>query len=58
MDRTVARLNIEHYRKLLVTKLDEMKRRTLQRLLAEEKAKLASLESGGVTLAEVPRGSG
>lgn len=58
MDRTVARLNIEHYRKLLVTKLDEMKRRTLQRLLAEEEAKLASLESGGVTLAEVPRGSG
>jgi hypothetical protein len=44
MDRTVARLNVEHYRKLLVTELDETKRRTLQRLLAEEEAKLAALE--------------
>ena len=46
MDRTVARLNVAHYRKLLATELDETKRRTLQRLLADEEAKLASLESG------------
>ena len=40
-DRTVAHLNIEHYRRLLATETDEMRRRTLQRLLAEEEAKLA-----------------
>ena len=41
MDRTVARLNIEHYRRLLVKEPDETRRQTLQRLLAEEEAKLA-----------------
>ena len=44
MDRTVARLNIEHYRKLLETETDEKKRATLTRLLAEEEAKLAALD--------------
>jgi hypothetical protein len=43
MDRTVARLNIEHFRKLLAEEADEGKRKTLLRLLAEEEAKLASL---------------
>ena len=43
MDRTVARLNVEHCRRLLATELDEGKRRMLQRLLAEEEAKLAAL---------------
>lgn len=42
MDRSVARLNIEHYRKLLATETDETRRQTLVRLLAEEEAKLAS----------------
>ena len=42
MDRAVARLNIEHYRKLLATETDEARRQTLLRLLAEEEAKLAS----------------
>jgi len=42
MDRTVARLNIEHYRKLLATETDETRRRTLQKLMAEEEAKLAA----------------
>jgi len=42
MDKRVARLNIDHYRKLLATESDETKRRTLQQLLAEEEAKLAS----------------
>jgi hypothetical protein len=44
MERTVARLNIEHYRRLLTTELDMAKRDTLQRLLAEEETKLAALE--------------
>jgi hypothetical protein len=43
MDRTVAHLNIEHYRKLLTREMDETTRQTILRLLAEEEAKLASL---------------
>jgi hypothetical protein len=43
MDRTVARLNIEHFRKLLAEERDATQRQTLCRLLAEEEAKLASL---------------
>jgi len=42
VDRKVARLNVEHFRKLLATETDQIKRRTLSRLLAEEEAKLAS----------------
>ncbi len=45
MDRTVARLNIEHYRRLLATETDESKRKMLQKLLAEEEAKLAQHEA-------------
>ena len=41
MDRTVARLNIEHYRRLLAKEPDEAKRQVILRLLAEEEAKLA-----------------
>jgi len=44
MDRSVARLNIEHYRRLLATETDESRRNTVLRLLAEEEAKLANLE--------------
>jgi len=40
MDRTVARLNIEHFRRLIAEETDEMRRQLLQRLLAEEEAKL------------------
>ncbi len=43
MDKTVARLNIEHFRKKLAVEKDEGKRQVLLRLLAEEEAKLASL---------------
>ena len=43
MDKTVARLNVEHYRKLLATEQDEARRRTILRLLAEEEAKVAAL---------------
>jgi hypothetical protein len=40
VDRTVARLNIEHYKRLLARETDENRRQTLLRLLAEEEAKL------------------
>jgi hypothetical protein len=43
MDRTVARLNIEHYRRLLETETDEAKRQIIVRLLAEEEAKLEGI---------------
>ncbi|MGB6350767.1 MAG: hypothetical protein WBG10_12145 [Pseudolabrys sp.] len=42
MDRYVARLNIEHYRKLLAAEPDEAKRQTLIRLQAEEELKLTA----------------
>jgi hypothetical protein len=41
VDRTVADLNIAHFKKLLSTEVDPDKRRTIERLLAEEEAKLA-----------------
>jgi hypothetical protein len=44
MDRSVARLNIDHYRRLLATETDETKRQTILRLLAEEEAKLAAAQ--------------
>lgn len=40
MDRTVADLNIVHFKKLLSTEVDPVKRQTLERLLAKEEAKL------------------
>jgi hypothetical protein len=45
MDKAVARLNIEHYCKLLAKEVDEARRQTIARLLAEEEAKLAALEN-------------
>jgi hypothetical protein len=41
--RDIARLNIEHYGKLLSSPLDEQTRRTVEKLLADERAKLAEL---------------
>lgn len=41
MDKTVADLNIAHFRKLLSAETDPAKRQTIERLLAEEEAKLA-----------------
>ena len=43
MERTVASLNIEHFRQKLETETDETRRRTLVQLLSEEQAKLAAL---------------
>ncbi len=42
MDKTVADLNIEHFKKLLAVETDPVKRQTIQRLLTEEEAKLAN----------------
>ena len=41
MDRSVAHLNIEHYKRLLAQETDAARRQLLLRLLAEEEAKLA-----------------
>jgi len=41
--REIAELNIEHFSRLLRTSLDEQTRKTVERLLTEEKAKLAEL---------------
>jgi hypothetical protein len=43
MDKGVARLNIEHYRRLLTTELDDVKRQTILKLLAQEEDTLACL---------------
>lgn len=45
VDRTVADLNITHYRKLLENEADPLKRQTIERLLAEEEAKLAHAQA-------------
>ncbi len=45
MDETIARLNIEHYKKLLKEPMDDTKRNTVLRLLAIEENKLAELEA-------------
>ena len=44
MDRTLARLNVEHFRKKLAERPEETTRRTLVRLLADEEAKLVALD--------------
>jgi hypothetical protein len=44
VDRTIARLNVERFRKLLAAEKDEAKRRADLCLLADEQAKLAALD--------------
>ena len=43
MDRSVADLNVQRFKKLLESETDPVKRQTLSKLLAEEEAKLAEL---------------
>ena len=43
MDKSVARLNIEHYRKLLATDLDAPTRQIILQLLGKEEATLTRL---------------
>jgi hypothetical protein len=45
MDQNIARLNIEHFRKLLIVERDETKLQTILGLLREEEDKLAALMS-------------
>ena len=44
MDRTVAQLNIAHFKKLLAKTNDEAERAKLLRLIAEQEAKLKAAE--------------
>jgi hypothetical protein len=46
VDRTVLDLNIAHFKRLLSTETDPVKRQTIERLLAEEEAKLARIGAG------------
>ncbi len=41
MEKTVAHLNIQHFKRLLDSETDPGRRQTIERLLAEEEAKLA-----------------
>jgi hypothetical protein len=43
MDETIARLNIEHYKRLLTSETDAAKRESIARLLAAEEATLAQI---------------
>jgi len=43
MDETIARLNIEHYKRLLASETDAAKRKSIARLLAAEEATLAKI---------------
>lgn len=42
MDVQIAKANIELFKRLLMAETDEQKRSTLERLLAEERLKLAA----------------
>ena len=43
MDESIAKLNIEHYKKLLTFESDAAKRESVTRLLAAEEATLAKI---------------
>ena len=45
--KNIARLNVEHYRRLLSTEADPSKRAMIEKLLAEEGGKLCALEREG-----------
>jgi hypothetical protein len=40
MDKTIAQLNVEHFRRLLANETSEEKRQVILKLLAQEEAKL------------------
>jgi hypothetical protein len=42
--KNIARLNVEHYRRLLATETDPSKQAMIEKLLAEEEAKPRTLE--------------
>jgi hypothetical protein len=43
--RTVAELNMKHFRRLLATETDPAKRETITKLLGEEEAKLRAINA-------------
>ena len=43
VDESIAKLNIEHYKKLLTFEIDAAKRKSVTRLLAAEEAMLAKI---------------
>jgi len=45
MDKTIADLNIERFKKLLAIETDPVKRQTIEHLLVEQEAKLAGARS-------------
>jgi hypothetical protein len=47
MPDQIAKANIEHFKKLLETETDAVKRRAIEKLLAEQEAKLAALKKQG-----------
>jgi len=47
MDKTVADLNIAHFKRLLETETDPVKRQTIERLLSDEQAKIAPVLGKG-----------
>jgi hypothetical protein len=49
MDKFVAKANIQHYRKKLAQETDETQRQLLERLVAEEEAKLDGLNQPTTT---------
>ncbi len=57
MDELIARLNIEHFRKLLATELDETKRKTVLQLHAEEETKLEAARRNASERRKVERKS-
>jgi hypothetical protein len=46
MDVDIAKANIEHFKQLLQTEADQVKRAVLERLLADEQSKLATALKG------------
>jgi hypothetical protein len=58
VDKSVAELNIEHYRKLLASAdLEETKRKTVENLLAAEQEKLSQIKSDGRPPRPCPNGN-
>jgi len=51
-DRYIARLNIERFRKLLGTEVDDRKRQTILRLLTHEEARLSALDKSACKMEE------
>ena len=45
MDKTVADPNIEHFKRLLAVETDPVRRRTIERMLAEQEAKLQNAQA-------------